>query len=93
GLGGLLAEGVLENMSSDSSLRLAKILQKAVFKIDEKGGEGAAVSVGGAVATSIGAPKPVTNLFINGEFAYSVVDNETGAVLFQGVVGDPTESK
>ena len=94
GLGGLLSSNVLSNLSDAPRLKLAKILQKALFKVDEKGGEGAAVSVGGAVLESSLAPgPPQTNVLINGEFAFSVVNNETGAVLFQGVIGDPSAEK
>jgi serpin B len=72
------------------SVYISKAIHKSYIKVDEAGTEAAAVTVIGiAYTTSLPSP-PVFKL--NHPFLYTIVEKQTGAVLFLGTVNDP-ESK
>jgi serine protease inhibitor len=66
---------------------LSMVVQKTYVRVDEKGTEAAAVS-GGAMAASgrVGAPLVFR---VDRPFAFSISDQQTGAILFLGAVTDP----
>lgn len=71
---------------SPANPALSRIVQKTYVKVDEHGTEAAAVS-GGAMATSarIGS----LDFRVDRPFAFSIDDQQTGAILFLGAVADP----
>jgi serpin B len=65
---------------------LAKVVHKTYIRVDEKGTEAAAVS-GGAMVTS--ARTDVMEFRVDRPFAFTISDQQTGAILFLGAVNDP----
>jgi serpin B len=60
--------------------------QKAAIKVDEEGSEAAAVTVAGAVVTSIGGPieYPKAIFHANRPFVYVISEASSGVILFVG---------
>jgi len=65
---------------------LEKVVHKTYVKVDEHGTEAAAVS-GGAMATSARSVQTVFR--VDRPFAFTISDQQTGAILFLGAVTDP----
>jgi serpin B len=67
-----------------------QIVHRAVIEVSEESTEAAAATAVGVMITSV-APKPVEPLQfrVDRPFLYYLVDDRTGAVLFQGRVVDP----
>jgi serpin B len=67
-----------------------QIAHRAVIEVSEESTEAAAATAVGVMITSV-APKPVEPLQfrVDRPFLYYLVDDRTGAVLFQGRVVDP----
>lgn len=73
-----------------SPLYIQDVKHKTVFKVDEEGAEGAAVT-----SVSIGLeslPPPPFAMRVDRPFLIAVVDTASEAVLFAGAVNDPTKS-
>jgi serpin B len=68
-----------------------QIIHRAVIEVAEESTEAAAATAIGVQVTSAASPKPVEPLQfrVDHPFLYYVVDDTTGAVLFQGRVVDP----
>ena len=64
---------------------LTAVVHKTYIKVDEKGTEAAAVT--GGVAT-MARSNPI-EFHVDRPFAFTISDNETGAILFLGAVTDP----
>lgn len=65
---------------------LKTVVHKTYIRVDERGTEAAAVS-GGAVATSARLGQTVFR--VDRPFAFTISDQQTGAILFLGAVTDP----
>jgi serine protease inhibitor len=72
---------------SPAATALSRVVQKTYVRVDEKGTEAAAVS-GGAMATSGRLGQPLV-FRVDRPFAFSISDQQTGAILFLGSVTDP----
>lgn len=73
----------------DGPLFLDWVFQKVKIEVNEEGTEAAAVTEAAAAA---GAAMPVeepVNLFLDSPFVYAVLDLESGAPLFLGLLEDP----
>ena len=79
-----LPTGGLSSMAT-AAPALTAVVHKTYIKVDEKGTEAAAVT--GGVATMARA-NPV-EFRVDGPFAFTISDNQTGAILFLGAVTDP----
>jgi serine protease inhibitor len=67
---------------------ISKAIHKTYIKVNEEGTEAAAVTAIG-IATATAFPEnPVFK--INHPFLYTIIEKQTGAVLFAGVVNDPS---
>jgi serine protease inhibitor len=66
---------------------LSLVVQKTYVRVDEKGTEAAAVS-GGAMADSARVGTPLV-FRVDRPFAFTISDQQTGAILFLGAVTDP----
>ena len=85
-------EADFSNMATKGSLasKVGLIIQKTAIELDENGLKAAAVTlVGGIERTSVPL-NPTFEMSLNRPFLYSIVDRETGAILFLGSVVDPT---
>lgn len=70
-----------------ASAYISKAIHKTYIKVNEEGTEAAAVTAIGIGLTSV-APPPV--LKIDHPFLYTIVEKQTGTILFTGVVNDPS---
>jgi len=72
---------------SQVNVYISKAIHKAYIQVNEEGTEAAAVTAIGFGYTSFPAPPPVFKL--DHPFLYTIVEKQTGAVLFLGTVNDP----
>ena len=77
--------------SADLPLYISKVRHMTYLAIDENGTEAAAATAVAMAASSSAPPKNVMN--VDRPFVTAIVNNDTGAVLFSGVVNDPSASK
>ncbi len=68
---------------------ISKAIHKTYIKVNEAGTEAAAVTAIGIEFTSVNTP-PV--LKVDHPFLYTIVEKQTGTVLFAGIVNDPSEN-
>lgn len=79
---------LLGKTKTDENLYLSFVLQEAVIRVAEEGTEAAAATMGAiAGATSLIPDKPVVNF--DRSFLYMIIDTESKAPLFMGVVDEP----
>ena len=66
---------------------ITKAIHKAYIKVNEEGTEAAAIT-----AIGIGLTSVVTqSVFkVNHPFLYTIIEKQTGTVLFTGIVNDPS---
>jgi serpin B len=67
---------------------ISEVTQKAYIKVDENGTTAAAATEG-AVATAL---RTKFHMVVDRPFLAAIQDTRTGALLFVGVIGDPTRS-
>lgn len=77
----------LSRMDGTRDLFVSFVKHKAVVQVDEKGTEAAAATAVGIRATSI--PMDQVMMKFDRPFAFSIVDQQTGLILFTGVVRQP----
>ena len=85
----IISRSGLEKTDQGSSLYVSLVKQKAVFRVDEKGTEAAAVTM--AVLDKCAAvmgPQP-RELYFDRPFVYMILDMETRVPLFVGILDDP----
>ena len=70
---------------SSNQLYLSLLEQHTYLKVDEKGTEAAAVTIGGMSNSAGPAPTPI-DFFLNRPFAFMITETSTGAILFMGKV-------
>ena len=76
-------------MSGDA-LAVSEILQKSFVDVNEQGTEAAAVTTVTVQATAMMRPLPPFEMIVDHPFFFVISDRPTGAILFMGVVNDPT---
>ena len=78
-------------MSATEQLFISHVQHKTFVEVSEEGTEAAAVTdVGVGVTSAPAQPKETFELIANRPFVYAIVDKQTGAILFLGVMGDPS---
>ena len=75
---------------SQVKVYISKAIHKAYIKVNEEGTEAAAATAIGIIFTSMPSPPPVFKL--DHPFLYSIVEKQTGTVLFLGMVNDPASN-
>lgn len=75
---------------SDGPLFISKMVQKTFVEVNEEGTE-AAAATGIAVMPSLvrREPEPPFTMIVDRPFYVAIRDNQTGAILFHGVIEDP----
>src|SRR5208337_600251 len=63
---------------------------KTYVKVDEKGTEAAAATSVGIAATAVRISPPPFEMIVDHPFFCAIVEQQSGALLFAGVVADPT---
>jgi len=76
----------LSGMTGDRTLSLSFVQHKAVLTVDETGAEGAAVTAGGATASSM----PMTNFIVDQPFLWAIAHVPTKSLVMLGREVDPT---
>ncbi len=79
------------NIAEGEQSKINKIIHKAVVEVAEEGAEAAAVTVvGGVRSTSVRVDVPF-HFSADHPFYFEINDNESGAVLFSGILKEPTK--
>jgi serine protease inhibitor len=76
-------------MSADP-LFVSEVLQKSFVNVDEQGTEAAAVTTITIRATAVMRPINTFEMIVDRPFFFVIADKPTGAILFMGIVNDPT---
>jgi serpin B len=72
-------------------LRIDAVEHKTYVKVDEEGTEAAAVTSVGIVAMAVIASPPPFQMVVDHPFFCAIAEQRSGALLFAGVVTDPTQ--
>lgn len=71
--------------ASQAKVFISKAIHKTYIKVSEEGTEAAAVTAIGMGVTAA----PVFNSILDHPFVYAIIEKQTGAILFLGMVNDP----
>jgi serine protease inhibitor len=73
-----------------SGLSISDVEHKTWVKVDEQGTEAAAAtSIGMELSAAVGTPSPFV-MIVDHPFCFAITEQQSGALLFAGVVMDPT---
>jgi len=75
--------------SAAGHLTLSRLVHHVYLRVDEKGTEAAAVSIGGVETASVEVDVGRFYLTADRPFLFAIVEEESGCLLFAGVIGDP----
>lgn len=75
-------------ISTQESLLIGEVKQKAFVEVNEEGTEAAAVTSVGIVTTSAPA---ITHVKVDRPFVFMIQDSKSGLILFKGAVYDPNK--
>jgi serpin B len=91
GMGEAFEEGKANftGMAAEPPLFISAVGHKTFVEVNEEGTEAAAVTDVAVAATAAPVQKETFELIANRPFAYAIVDGQTGAILFIGVMGNP----
>jgi serine protease inhibitor len=90
GMGNAMSQAAdFSNMSSTPSA-LSQAIHKTYIKVSESGTEAAAVTELGMTLLANGTEPPA--ILVNHPFLYFITEKQTGAILFIGMVDDPTKN-
>jgi serpin B len=67
-----------------------EVIQKAVIEVNEEGTEAAVVTLFNMMDTRAPVRTPSVDFVADHPFAYFIVEEETGAIVFAGHVHDPS---
>ena len=76
--------------SEDGNIYISKVFQKVKLIVDEEGTEAAAVTAVEMAAGCALNPEQPIEMQLDKPFVYAVVDLESNALLFVGVLADPS---
>lgn len=82
--------GMIDPTSGARYLALAAVIHQAVVTVDEVGTKAAAATA--VVETTVSAKPEPRELAIDRPFVFFIVDDDTGAPIFAGIVENPAES-
>ena len=80
--------GMTGKPPSQLPLAIDQVVHRAVIDVAEQGTEAAAVTGVTVVATAM-APRPSETFRVDRPFLFAIVDDNTGAILFEGRIVDP----
>lgn len=78
------------NLTPDEPLFVSAVVHQANITVDEQGTEAAAATVIGVAGAAPGPEPDPVELDIDHPFFFAIRDTESGAVLFQGHINDPS---
>ncbi len=82
--------GMTGKPQSEVPLAINEIRHRAVIDVAEQGTEAAAATAIGVVTSAV-RPRPET-FHVDRPFLFAIVDDETGAILFEGRIVDPRQA-
>lgn len=82
--------GIANPPNRNDRLSLGEVFHKGFVRVDEKGTEAAAASMGGLV-TGAGPPPSPRPVKVNRPFLFLIRDNTSGLIVFLGRVSDPSQ--
>jgi serine protease inhibitor len=85
-----LSRGADFSGMSASPLYLSEVRHKSFVEVNEEGTEAAAVTMAAMAPSSMQRPMPPFEMVVDRPFLFVIQDNLTNAILFVGVVFDPT---
>jgi serpin B len=77
-------------ITGSPDLFISQVLHKAYVKVDEAGTEAAAATA--VVMNITSAPSSVEQMIVDRPFIFLIKNDETGSILFMGLVNDPSVS-
>jgi serpin B len=83
--------GMTGRAAAEGSLKVDQIRHNAVIAVDEQGTEAAVATAVTVMMTSAPSSEP-EQLHVDRPFLFYLVDDATGAILFQGRIMDPRSS-
>jgi serpin B len=82
--------GMTGKPQSEAPLAISQIMHRALIDVAEQGTE-AAAATGIGVVTTAARPRPET-FRVDRPFLFAIIDDETGAILFEGRIVDPRQA-
>jgi len=80
------------NKMSITPQYISQVIHQSHVKVDEEGTEAAAATAVATLGTSALEEEPkIVKMYVNRPFFFSVQDDETGAMLFSGLIQNPTK--
>jgi serpin B len=70
-------------------LKISEVKHKSFVDVNEEGTEAAAVTIVGIVGASMSAPQETFYMEVNKPFFFAIRDNQSGEILFLGIVQNP----
>lgn len=92
GMANIFKVGANFSKLADMENCVGLLLQKTYLKIDEEGGEAAAVTVVGEMTTA-DQSMPIVPFKLDRPFIYGIRETSTGTILFIGHLANPVETK
>ena len=89
--GGLPSSGSARPSSCESAPGGRDVVHAAIIEVAEEGTEAAAATAATMVAKAIRSP-PAQMFRVDRPFLFAIVDETTGAVLFEGRIADPRQA-
>jgi serpin B len=80
--------GMTDRPAGEGGVHVGQIVHRAVIEVAEESTAAAAATAIGVRSASIAAPAPAS-FRVDHPFLFYLVDDTTGAILFQGRVTDP----
>lgn len=76
-------------INQNGGLQIGFVKHKTFVEVNEEGTEAAAVTIVSIERTSAGGPEKVP-FYVNRPFIYTIIEKDTGAILFIGTVKNPS---
>jgi len=83
--------GMTGKPQSELPLAIDQIVHRAVIEVAEEGTEAAAATGVSVAVRAVRTPAPEV-FRVDRPFLFAIVDNETGAILFEGQIVDPRQA-
>ena len=83
--------GMTGKVQAELPLAIGQIMPAAVIEVAEEGTEAAAATAATMVAKAIRSP-PAQMFRVDRPFLFAIVDETTGALLFEGRIADPRQA-
>jgi serpin B len=81
--------GMLARPAGDERVHIDQIVHRAVIEVAEESTEAAAATAVGVRSTAIARPIAPVSFRVDHPFLFYLIDDTSGAILFQGRVADP----